>query len=417
MSSVSAIDRPLSDQAAVAEAVRRAFDLDEAIYPRGGGTHWNYGAEPAGGGCLLPLDRLDRAIDYPHRDLTITVEAGVMLAALNRRLAEQGQRLPVETPHPDRATIGGAIAAAAAGPRRYRWGTVRDYVIGLTAVDGRGQVFSAGGRVVKNAAGYDLCRLLTGSLGTLGVIVQATLMVKPLPETSALVACDVLDLETAERLLASLVKTQTVPSAIELLAGPCWKNDPALGQASRAAARLVVGFEGSLSEIDWMVAQLANEWRAEGQQPAATLVGTRADPLWERMAAFAHPAVDPPSDATESLAAEIRVLPSAVTNTVRRSLEIVPEASILAHAGNGVVLVRIDAPRQVPSQLPETVSRLRNQAAAEGGSLVVIYRPPGAEWTRELVWGPPRAGFSTMQAIKDRFDPKGILNRGRFVFP
>src|SRR6185295_19830055 len=120
-------------------------------------------------------------------------------------LATERQRLPIDVPQAERATVGGVIATNWNGPRRFREGTVRDYVIGISAVDGRGQPFKGGGRVVKNVAGYDFCKLLTGSFGTLGVITQVTLRLKPIPDQSALLACTVPDLAAAEKLLSALI--------------------------------------------------------------------------------------------------------------------------------------------------------------------------------------------------------------------
>ena len=195
-----------ADAAAVAEVVRRAAETGTAVYPLGGskGRVCRWSKAPgcaesprtAGGGCPksgihLSLANLNKVIDYTPDDMTITVEAGVTVAELNARLAANRQWLPIDVPRPERATVGGAIAANAAGPRRYAYGTIRDYLLGFTAVDGSGMIFSGGGRVVKNAAGYNMCRLMAGSRGTLGVITQTTLMVRPLPEAAALLACEV----------------------------------------------------------------------------------------------------------------------------------------------------------------------------------------------------------------------------------
>ena len=180
-----------ADQAAVAKAVQTAAGRQMAVYPLGGGTRQDYGARPTRPGIGLSLTKLNRVIDYPAADLTITVEAGTTIAELTKRLASQRQQLPIDIPQPERATVGGAVVVNAAGPRRYAYGSMRDYLLGFTAVDGHGILFSGGGRVVKNAAGYNMGRLMTGSLGTLGVITQATLMVRPLAETSALLVCDV----------------------------------------------------------------------------------------------------------------------------------------------------------------------------------------------------------------------------------
>ena len=137
------------------------------------------------------------------------------------------------------------IATNTSGPRRFGQGTIRDYVIGISAVDGRGVAFKAGGRVVKNVAGYDFCKLLVGSFGTLAVITQLTLKTKPRPEASALVACDVRDYSQADALLAALVSSQTTPVAIELLTGPAWQADEALESlAPGGVARLVVWLRG-----------------------------------------------------------------------------------------------------------------------------------------------------------------------------
>ena len=142
------------------------------------------------------------------------------VAKLGELLAGSRQRLPIDVPQASESTIGGVVATAISGPRQYAYGTIRDYLIGVRAVDGRGVPFAGGGRVVKNAAGYDMCRLMVGSLGTLGVVTQVTLKVHPLAETTAMVICDVPDLQTAERLLAALVHTKTMPVAVELVDRP-----------------------------------------------------------------------------------------------------------------------------------------------------------------------------------------------------
>jgi len=176
-------------QAALAALVADAYQSRRPVYPIGGGTSLDYGLAATRPGLGLSLAGLTRVVDYPQRDMTITVEAGMTLARLAEVLAEGRQWLPIDAPQPERATLGGAIATAASGPRRYGFGTLRDYVIGITAVDGRGEIFKGGGRVVKNVAGYDFCKLLTGSLGTLGVITQVTFKLKPLVERSVLIQC------------------------------------------------------------------------------------------------------------------------------------------------------------------------------------------------------------------------------------
>lgn len=412
---ISSLDKTITpvEQAAVASAVQEAFATGTAIYPIGGGTSLDYGVRATQRGTGLALAGLNQVIDYPARDLTITVEAGVTVAELNRRLASERQRLPVDVPQAERATIGGAVAASPSGPRRFRWGTMRDYVIGVRAVDGRGEFFAAGGRVVKNAAGYDLCRLLTGSLGTLGVVTQVTLMVKPVPEVFRLVTCDVSDLQQAERLLAGLIRSQTRPAAIELLAGPAWRSDVTLGPIRDGdVARLVVGLEGTASEVDWMVDQLWQEWNGLGVREPRVLDGPERDQLWEHLVEF--PVRQPSDNGAAAAVLQIGVLPSDTVGIVEQLLRFDPACSVQAHAGNGVLRVR---PSLAAAELATVLRKQLRPAVAEAnGSLVVLSAPQGCELDRAAVWGPPTGAAAVMQAIKERFDPKGILNPGRFIF-
>ena len=163
----------------ICQLVRAAVEQATAIYPIGGGTSLNYGLPARTDGIGISLRMMDQIVDYPAPDMTITVGAGMTMARLNETLAEQGQRMPVDVPQRERATLGGVVATNPSGPRRYGYGTLRDYLIGIEAVDARGEKFKGGGRVVKNVAGYDICRLLIGSLGTLGIITQLTFKLRP----------------------------------------------------------------------------------------------------------------------------------------------------------------------------------------------------------------------------------------------
>jgi glycolate oxidase FAD binding subunit len=402
-----------AEQEAVADVVRNARQSATPVYPIGGATSLDYGATPYAPGLGLSLTGLRRVVDYPARDLTITVEAGVTFAELAGRLAEERQWVPVDVPQAERATVGGVVATGPVGPRRFRYGSLRDYVIGVRAVDGRGTPFSGGGRVVKNAAGYDLCRLLTGSLGTLGVITQVTLMVKPMPQTSALVACDVPGFDAAERLVAGLIHTKTLPAAVELLTGPAWDEGDELPAASEAAvARLVVGFEGSSADVDWMVERLKEEWRGGTHTAPTVICGDRCAPLWRRLAEF--PASAPETGGTNPAVVQISTLPSAAVDLVSLVLQVDPGCSIQCHAGDGILRARLSLePDRVAAALRE---RLRPAVAETGGSVVVLRSPDGAGWTRDVVWGPPGPGGAVMQSIKDQFDPGGILNPDRYSY-
>src|SRR3990170_2408640 len=165
----------------IAETLRYAHRERLAVTPWGGGSHMHIGNLPARYDIALSLGRLDTVTEHEPADLTVTVQAGITLVALQEHLAGAGRVLPLG-PFPDaRATVGGVLAAAASGPWRHAYGTARDWTIGLRVITADGRITKAGGRVVKNVAGYDLCKLYIGSLGTLGVIVEATFKLAPLP--------------------------------------------------------------------------------------------------------------------------------------------------------------------------------------------------------------------------------------------
>jgi glycolate oxidase FAD binding subunit len=285
---------------------------------------------------------------------------------------------------------------------------VRDYVIGISAVDGRGMPFKGGGRVVKNVAGYDFCKLLTGSLGTLGVITQVTLRTKPIPEQSALVACAVPDLDAADRLLAGLVTSQTTPTAVELLAGPAWDAELTLRAIARPGGGtlyLVAGLEGTGPEVESMVRQLTSEWRAAGcEEP---LVVGEVPLLWSKLVEF-------PASGRSPLALLASVVPSGVSAMVAAARQLDPQCSLQAHAGSGSIVIRL---AQLPAEgvARALANRLRPVAAAHHGHVVVLSCEQTSELTHASVFGATDVPVWLMGEVRRKFDPREILNRGRFV--
>jgi glycolate oxidase FAD binding subunit len=387
---------PLHQPATVAELgdlVRQAAAAKQAIYPLGGGTRLDFGLPPAQPGWVVATTALNRVIDYPARDMTITVQAGITLARLQEVLAAEGQRLPVDVPQPALATLGGAVATNASGPRRYGHGTLRDYVIGLSAVNDAGEEIKAGGRVVKNVAGYDLCKLYTGSLGTLGVITQLTLKVRPRPEAGALVGLRATDAELAP-LLERLHATATRPVAIEALR-------PAGALADLPADRwlVLVGFEDNAEAVGWQMRQLRQE---VGAAEVATWEGAAAGPVWEALAE---------GGGGEGVVIKAAVRPSqAAAFGVEAAAR---GARVQAQAGNGIVWGRL-AEEVTREQAQAVVQYLRGRAAEGDGSLVVV-RCPLAWKTALGVWGPSRGDWELMRQVKRALDPQGIFNPGRFI--
>lgn len=297
-----------------------------------------------GDGQQLDLSALNQVVDYPARDMTVTVEAGLTLQALTDLLAEEGQHLPVDIGDPE-MSVGAFVAADLAGPRQYGYGTLRDYVIGLEAVDGQGRVFHAGGRVVKNVAGYDLCRLMTGSRGALGILTQLTFKLKPVPDQLSLHVWQFSDQESVAAALErlNLSSTRPVIMDLEVHTTDCW--------------RLLTGVEGPASVCDWQLEQLRQELQTADQTEEA--VGDSAAALdYCRQAAARHLSAD--------TLATVRTLPSRVPSLCQMMVQ--SGGKVDSHAGSGIILFSgLDA-----QELPDSLTnQLQTHLSDHGGHLVL----------------------------------------------
>ena len=392
----------------ICQVVREAGQSKQAIYPVGGATSLDYGLPAKTPGLAVSLRGLQRVVDYPARDMTITVEAGATMRQIKEVLAAENQRLPIDVPDDGQATLGGVIATNWNGPRWYGQGSVRDYVIGVSAVDGHGTRFRGGGRVVKNVAGYDLCKLMTGSLGTLAIITEATMKVKPIPAKSALAVYPVPDLELLETALAGLVQSQTTPMAMEVVSGGDWQELLALN-APPTAWHLIVGLEGTDPEVSWMIEQLDTEMRDLQLARTTLLEQACADAAWEALVNWSVGG-EPP------LVLQAQMLPSGVSRMCQALRDLDATCALQCHAGNGVVIAKFDS-------FPEAglsrclLGQLQPLAASLGGNVTVLSNPSAAESTRQSVWGGIDIPYSLMARIKQQFDPHNILNPGRFVYP
>lgn len=388
--------------AVLGEQVRAAAAAGTALYPVGGGTMLDYGLPPTKTGSLVDLRGLDRVVDYPARDMTITVQAGITIARLRDELRAESQQLPVDIPFPDRATLGGAVATNASGPRRFGHGTLRDYVIGISVVNDRGEEVKGGGRVVKNVAGYDLMKLYTGSLGTLGIITQLTLKVKPLPEALAAVAapCPADMLETV--LNRVLPATATRPTMVGIA------NEPAAQLLGSPAGGylLVVGFEEKASTVGWQVERLVQELPPEMRSGGSEFQGDLAALLVQKWADF--PLTNP-----HGLTFKANVLPAATAEFLTRADGLTPRPALIAHAGNGIVYGHLPADVG-PERAKMLLDDLGRWAAERAGNVVVQRCPPA--WKAVVpVWGRLTPDRVLMRAVKGKMDPGRVFNPGRFV--
>jgi glycolate oxidase FAD binding subunit len=405
---IDAVEVPVERPASVADLgdlVRRAAASGQAVFPLGGRTSLAVGLPPARPGIGVDLRGLCQVVDYPARDMTVTVQAGITLAELQRLLAGESQRLPIDVPRPGRATLGGALAVNASGPRRHGCGTLRDYVLGISTVNDQGQETRAGGRVVKNVAGYDLCKLHIGALGTLGVISQVTLKVLPAPEARVLatLGCQADD---PGPLLDLLYRSRTRPVCLDLLNQAAARSVDAAGGGGLPATPwvVVVGFEGGEESVNGQVTQLIREVASARVAVLEARAGPVADPLWRALAETAL-------DAAVRLTFKANLRPGDVAAFCRRAAALPEQPALQAHAGAGIVRGHVAA--LTLERAAAMLTALLDAATAQG-NVVVPHCPP--DWKAALpVWGRPRGDWALMRQVKDALDPRRLFNPGRFV--
>lgn len=394
--------------AELTDQVRRCAAEGQAIYPLGGRTMLEFGLPPTRKGFAIDLRGLAQVIDYPARDMTITVQAGITMAQLQTHLRGEQQRLPIDIPLADQATLGGALTTNMSGPRRYGFGTLRDYVIGISVVNDEGQEVKAGGRVVKNVAGYDLCKLYTGSLGTLGIITQVTLKLKPVPGQSTLVLLPCPGAKLGA-LLDQLHATQTRPACLSA----CSPGTPAAlpGWPESVAPpadywSILVGFEDNPETVAWQVEQLRREVTPLGIDCEGSWTGAAAEPLWTALANF-------PLALSSPLTFKANLLPQATAAFCQQAAQRSEVRCLLAHAGNGIV-VGHGVGDLTLDRAQAMLKSLQASAVAAQGNLVLLRCPPA--WKQTLpVWGAPRGDSWLMREIKNKLDPHRRFNTGRFV--
>jgi glycolate oxidase FAD binding subunit len=390
------VARPATDDE-VSRLVMVAHAEGLAVSPRGSGSSLALGNPPRRLDLVIDVSRLDAIEEHSPADMVASVGAGARLGALGARFAEHGQMLAVDPPGGEARSVGGVLATGASGPRRFRYGRTRDLVLGVRFAQANGILTWGGAKVVKSVTGYDIPKLLTGSLGTLGIIVSATLRLHPRPPAVAswLVPFDTR--ASAEGFVAALLDSALEPDRIALLGGGA---RGAAGASGPGLAALV-----SLASVAEAV---ASQGRAIGRLAA-------------RHAAAAAPAPESAWGAVaRALDRPVRLVAACdVARVVHWAEEMgraaggpASEWALAAEAGNGVIRAALaDRGRAVL----DVVARLREGLASEGGTLVVERAP--AELKAGLdPWGPIGPGaFALMERIKREFDPAGILNPGRFV--
>jgi glycolate oxidase len=377
------------------------------LVPRGAGTGYSGGAVPIRGGIVLSLERLNRLLEIDERDLVAVVEPCVVTGELQAAVERVGLFYPPDPASLAESSIGGNIAENAGGPRGFKYGTTRQYVLGLEAVLPSGEVIHTGGRTVKNVAGYDLTSLIVGSEGTLAIVTKAILRLIPKPPAHATLRASFADVAAAARGVDALLEARVVPSAIELIDGSCL-------QTSGAVVLLEV--DGQAEAVDAEAARVERACRAAGATGVERARSeAERDELW-RVRRELSPALK-------------RLAPVKVNNDV-----VVPKGSIpelfaflsalarefdvqipsFGHAGDGNIHVNImvDDTDEARARAKRAERKLFEEVVRLGGAITGEH---GIGFVKapflSLQLSPDE--IALMKRIKAAFDPNGILNPGK----
>jgi glycolate oxidase FAD binding subunit len=364
-----------TSEAEVVDAIRSANERREAIVLTGGATRLGIGDPPTRYDVALDLSAMRGIVEYEPGDLVATVRAGTTLAELSEALAPRGQRWPVEAGLPERATVGGTLASAAGGPSRLRYFHPRDWVIGARVVLGDGTPVRSGGRVVKNATGYDLSRLWSGTFGSLAAIVELTLKLTAVPERTVSLVAEV-DVSAAFKAANDLHAAGVPLDALAIVTGD------AVG---------ALGLHGDAALLVRVTGPAAGVRRLGRTIRESVLCRDVASEVWDRVAAL-------PLEAKWTA----RLAWPAATR---------PEVEF---AGYGAVIYPANSTAYLLRSIDRgTLRRARASLEAAGG--VAVLERASAEYKRDVggAWGAPRVPLGVARALKERFDPRAVLAPGR----
>ena len=373
----------------LAEILRLANEAGLAVIPRGGGTKMAWGNPPSRADLIFSTARLNNVLEHASSDLTVTVEAGCTIQKLQETLAQHAQRLAIDPLWPEKSTVGGILSTNDSGALRLRFGSLRDLIIGVTVALPDGTLASSGGKVVKNVAGYDLPKLLTGALGTLGVITRAVFRLHALPHNAR---------------SFSVATSQPMATRDLLLAIQDAKLDHTALQSHLSGEALPTSdilFEGTEAGLDAQSAHLRTLCNGAEVSDASPSVWNARQELWSI------------SDPAETAIAKISTLPADLARVVELFHHAADSYSVrwksLIYAP-GLGWLRLEGPAE---NLRQALTNLRADLEKKGGSLVVLHRP--VKLSSLDAWGTAGDSLPLMKAIKHQLDPANTLNPARFL--
>ncbi len=373
----------------IAEILRLSNEAGLAVIPRGGGTKSGWGNPPSRADLILSTARMTEIIEHAWADLTVSVEGGCTVQRLQETLAQHGQRLALDPLWPEKATIGGVLSSNDSGALRLRFGALRDLIIGATVALADGTLASSGGKVVKNVAGYDLPKLVTGALGTLGVITRAVFRVHPLPRNMHSFSISAANAEEAQRFVLAIQDSKLAHSFLQ-------------SHFSDAAPPVSdILFEGTDAGLAAQEAQLRHLSAPASVREASKPTWTAREELWT----FSEPA--------STAMAKINILPADMARTMKLMEHIANAHQVRRRAlvyATGIGWLRLEGK---PSSLRGALQALRGELEERGCSVVALHRPE--KMPAFDAWGTGGDALPLMKAVKQQLDPQNTLNPGRFV--
>ncbi len=413
-----------ADADQVAEVVRIAAEERLALLTVGNQTKLDFGGIPDRYDVALLTTRLNRVISYDPGDLTLSVESGVRLSDLQAQLAQKGQFLPLDPPFAPAGTIGGILAANASGPLRHGFGTARDFLLGMEFVPGNGERTKSGSRVVKSVAGYDLHKVMIGSLGSLGIITSANFRTFPLPPASITMIASFPSMEAALATRDAIAESPLQPRALEVASPRMTRlfsipGDIAAGMQEFPEGRWAV-LMSAAGHADVITRHHREFSEIAGRAEALTIInlqGSHETPFWQRVTN------GPYEMATLSEAdtvIKLTALPACFTallNSAQHAADENEMAAAMLVRAQGVVYITLtpdDNDDKTVALLARACQSIFEAARAAGGHGFIERCP--TELKRAInIWGPPREDFPLMQKVKNAFDPKSVFAPGRFI--
>lgn len=373
------------------QIVKLAYQNDWNILPTGNGSKLQWGNLVGNIDLVISTAKLNRLINHAAEDLTVTVESGVKLADLQAILAEKGQFLPIDPSYPDSATIGGIVATADTGSLRQRYGGIRDLILGLSFVRYDGEIAKAGGKVVKNVAGYDLMKLFTGSYGTLGIISEVTFRVYPLPKNSQTVVLTG-NKENIETTRQTIVSSSLTPTCADVIS-PFLTENLDLGKKFG----LVIRFQTIPESIATQVNQLKS-WQEKLDLQIASYSEQDEIILWQKIQDLINI-----NSSDSAVLCKVGILPQFSIDLLDKSQEL---GIINISTGLGKLALNLDNPLQL-------LTKLRNFCEIHQGFLTILEAPVNIKKQIEPL-GYIGNAVPIMQKLKEKFDPKNTFKSNNF---